>query len=90
MRDKLEQVENQTGKRLIHELEPPGGSEYLLGWFWDLSRGRGQGYSGPLPLAAQEVKAWADLSGVDLEPWEFRAIRMMDMSFLNSVAKVKE
>ena len=84
MRDHLKQVEKQTGEKQVNAPEPPANAKYLYLWFWDISRGRGQGFSGQPPLTAQEIKAWADLSGIALEPWEFRLIRSMDSAFLDA------
>lgn len=86
----LRQAEKQTGQVLIEETEPPAGAEYLLEWFWDVSKGRGEGFSGPMPLSSGEIKAWAELSGLELDPWEFRVIRTMDRAFLEAVAKTRQ
>lgn len=37
-----------------------------------------------LPLSATEIKAWADLSGVTLDPVEFRLIAALDTEYLKS------
>lgn len=90
MRSNLEKAEEQTGKELIPQTDPPECAEYLLGWFWDISKGRGQGFSGQPPLSSQEIKAWAELSGIKLEPFEFAAIRDMDRAFIETVAKINK
>jgi hypothetical protein len=89
LRATLGQVEKQTGETKIEEHPPPEEAEYLFNWFWQVHQGRAQGFSGPLPLDAKEIKAWAELSGISLTPWEFQVIRKMDRAFLDTVAEIK-
>lgn len=64
---------------------PPAG-ESLWEWFGELDRARhGNGF-GALPITFTEIRAWAELSGVELAEWEVRALRAMDdvaLEFLN-------
>jgi len=59
---------------------------YLLQIWFDLGM-VGSGAMGPVQLSAQEIKAWCDLSGIDLEPWEYTCIRKMSSVYLGMLTK---
>jgi len=63
----------------------PRAISYIWDWFLALSRRRGQGMSGPIPLSNQEVKAWADNLGCHPSPWEIEVIFGLDDVFLEIV-----
>jgi hypothetical protein len=42
-----------------------------------------------MPVTHLEIEAWARLVGAELDEWEVRAIRAMDMAFLAELAKRK-
>jgi len=61
---------------------PPIGEEsYLLQIWFDLGM-VGSGAMGAIQLTAQEISAWSNLSGVELEAWEFACIRKMSAAYL--------
>lgn len=61
---------------------PPIGEEsYLLNYWFDLGM-VGSGAMGATQLSALEINAWSDLSGVQLEAWEFACIRKMSAAYL--------
>ena len=43
--------------------------------------------SGPTALSWHEIRSWSDLSGIEIDPWELKAIRAMDKAFLSAVNK---
>lgn len=45
----------------------------------------GQGGMGLVQLSAQEIQAWSDCSGIELNPWEFLAIRKMSFSYIKQL-----
>ena len=61
---------------------PQVDAEYLLGYLWEigptLSAG---GY--PTPITHEEILAWTELTGIELEPWEVRAIRRLSGEYLS-------
>lgn len=65
---------------------PPEGAEHVLRWFWALDSARSCGFA-PNPISFSEIEAWAKLTGADPLPWEVRAIKAMDMAYLNELAK---
>lgn len=68
----------------VREPEPPEGCEHLWEAFWSfLNRQRKTNeYSGfPLPLQWAEMRAWADLTGTRLLPWEAEAVMGMDAAY---------
>ena len=58
-----------------------GEESYLLQIWFDLGM-VGSGAMGAIQLTAQEISAWSNLSGVELEPWEFACIRKMSAAYL--------
>lgn len=43
--------------------------------------------SGPNPITYQEIKAWCELTGVVLSPWEVNAIKRLDAVYMKVVSK---
>jgi len=84
LREHLEQVERQTGKTL-EELQGPE-FPFPLSNIWsafiDLSSTRGQGFSGPLHITYNEIKAYMELTGTELRPWEVEVIKGLDRVYM--------
>ena len=85
MREHLKQVEKSTGKRPIQldEAKLPDELVYLLNMFEELRSTAEPGSS----IRFVEIKAWCDLTGVDISPFEFRCIKALDREWLNFVAR---
>lgn len=66
------------------ELETPT-AEWIVSQFWELHATRGGGY-GPGPISYQELKAYIELTGIDLSPWVIEQIRMLDRMYLSAYA----
>jgi hypothetical protein len=96
MRDKLESVWRQMGggeadrPAELEEPEVPDGAEYLMGWFFDLARSRGNNGFSASPISYAEMAAWAQLTHTEPQPWEVAAIREMDAAFLDEIGKLKD
>lgn len=45
---------------------------------------------GPLPLDWTQIKSWADLEGLELEPKESRALRTLSNIYLDQHSKAKK
>lgn len=86
----LQSVARQLGFN-PHELDTPPLPEYtdyLLGWFFELSSGRQSGM-GLSPIAWGEIKAWCELTRNSPEPWEIGVIKQLDMLYLEIFGKEK-
>jgi hypothetical protein len=63
-------------------MPPAGDAEYLIGYLWEvgptLMLG---GHAGP--ITHEELRAWVDLTGFELEPWEVRFIRRLSGEYLH-------
>jgi hypothetical protein len=71
------------------ELDPPAGYvAYLVGLFWDAQAGRAAFYS-PQALTWSEIKAWVDLTGRTLCPFEIDVIRAADSAFRAECATIE-
>jgi hypothetical protein len=61
---------------------------HVWGWFIELARCRTYGGMGnPLPISYRDVVAWRDMTGVEPEPWELKAIFAIDVAWLDSLPK---
>ena len=50
---------------------------YLWEWFWELAQGRPLGPEGvQMPIPSVEIRAWSELAGVQLLPWELTVARI--------------
>lgn len=61
-----------------------GEESYLLSYWFDIGM-VGSGGMGATQLTALEIGAWSDLSGVELESWEFACIRKMSAAYLQYI-----
>lgn len=59
---------------------PPVDAHYLVGYWQDLGM-VSSGLSGAAPISAVEIDAWTRLSAVELEPWEFFALKQMSSAY---------
>ena len=84
LKDHLEAVERQTGKKL-EELKLPDFPEalsYVWRIFISLSNTRGQGFSGGSPITFEQMKAYMDLTGNYIGPKEVDVILKLDREYL--------
>ena len=63
----------------------PQEMEYVWSVFLSLNEGRGAGYSGPLPINYQEIKAWVEVTGNALTPFEIEAVKRLDRVYIKVV-----
>jgi hypothetical protein len=89
VRDQLEAVKRMTGRAPAELIGPelPDHLAYLMAWFDEIDAGRGSSGMGPAPLSSLEIRSWAELAGVRLEPWEHRALRVLDNAYLVAMAE---
>ena len=69
----LEVVEQRTGKRdkRLDAADVPVSGAHVWAIFWKVYSGK------PVPFS--ELRAWAELTGEDLGPWESETIRQMSL-----------
>lgn len=75
---RAEKIQKNGGRPLLPDV---GDAEYVITYWQDLGMVE-MGAMGPVPLSAREIISWQQCSGVELEAWEFRAIRQMSQSYL--------
>ena len=66
--------------------------EYLMGWFWEIRNAIGGNGFGANPISFCEMKAWCELTSIELTPWEVSVLRKLDTEFIrfsNKNAKEK-
>jgi len=90
-RDHLEQVAKQLGTQLA-EVEKananaifPDVASHLWATFIELHDGRTYGMSGPNPISYDIIKAWCDLSGIDLSYWGVKIIKSLDNLWIKTM-----
>ncbi|MGX9443858.1 phage tail assembly chaperone [Nitrobacteraceae bacterium UC4446_H13] len=64
-------------------VELPSPIQHVWEWFIELHKSRSQGFNGWLPISNLEILAWCALTGVQLRPWEYAALRALDDRFVN-------
>lgn len=64
------------------EPEAPPEVQYVLDWFYELSRQR---KSGPEPISWADIDAWARLRDVKPDQLEIEAILMLDATFISMI-----
>lgn len=89
--DHLIQVEESTGQNHVPETHIPMEAEHLWNWFWSLSSARGSsGFGGAAPLSFTEIRAWIEVTGLTVHPWEIDAIRAMDGAYMQAQAEMSK
>lgn len=53
---------------------------HLIGYLFDAGPFE-QGGMGPAPLSWKEINAWCDRTGIDLQPWESRMLRVLSSAY---------
>lgn len=74
---RIEQIRRDGGELK----EPPVTLAYLLAWLDELGWCSGTA-AGPVVLRPTELQAWQDLAGVQLIPWEARALLAGSRAFV--------
>jgi hypothetical protein len=92
-RDHLEQVAKQLGKQL-EDIEQanadaifPDIASHLWTTFLQLHDGRTYGMSGPNPISYDIIKAWCDLTGITLSPWEIETVKSLDNLWIKTIGE---
>jgi hypothetical protein len=68
----------------------PVGMDHVWGYFMDLHQTRPAGGFGPGRIPRTEIAAWQDQEGIALQPWEIRAITVLDAAWIAAVAEQQE
>lgn len=74
---------------LADQPEMPEQAAYLWAYFSKLNTRRNNNGFAVQPLLPSEVKAWAELYRIRLDPWELDAIFSLDTLYLASRVKPK-
>jgi hypothetical protein len=88
--DHLAQVAKQLGKD-VGEIEKsndfapfPTIADFVWSNFMELHDDRTYGMNGPDGISYVSIKAWCDLTSVELTPWELTIIKSLDKIWLKS------
>ena len=95
LREHLEAAEKASPgvtRGVLKRATMPPELEFLWLWYLDLSTSRQYaGMSGsPLRLTHTEILAWATLHQIALEPWQLRAIRLIDSHHVHAMMKAAD
>lgn len=91
--DHLAQVAKQLGKQLedVEQFNAsalfPDAASHIWATFIELHDGRTYGMSGPNPISYDIIKAWCDLTGVELYPWEIELIKALDNLWIKTTSE---
>lgn len=79
----VEKTKGETPKELLDEPEVPEAVKHIWQWWWELHHERGStGMGSPAPITSEKLVAWSQLTGEALTPWEVRAIKSLDHTFM--------
>lgn len=70
-------------------MPPVEGAEYLLGYLWEIGPTMAAG-GYPGPITHEEIKAWTELTGAELEAWEVRFIRRLSGEYLSESQRAEK
>jgi len=84
LREHLEQIERQTGKRPkeLENTDFPTLASNIWSAFIALSSSRSSGFSGPNPITFSEIKSWMQLTHSRLAAWEVEALKAIDLLYI--------
>jgi len=68
---------------------PPNPLPYLTGWLFEIGPTASSGM-GPTVIGWQDIAAWQGLTGIEVDPWEARALRRLSADFLNMTHEAKD
>lgn len=71
------------------ELPPVEAAGYLVGHLWEVGPTMATG-SGSGPITFQELHAWQEQIGVELQPWEIRILRQLSLDYLVEFRKAED
>ena len=85
MRAHLLQAQAATGVEPVQlrTPQPPLSLRHLLSAWNELASGRQHGFGAPQPITWSEIKAWAQMTGARLCPWEARILRRLDECWMS-------
>jgi hypothetical protein len=69
-------------------MPPLDEAEYLVEHLWEVGPTMAAG-AGAGPVTFQEMTAWQEMTGVDLEPWEARILRQLSLDYLSESHKAE-
>lgn len=70
--------------------KPPKAAEHVWRYFREIGATRSSNGFGPNPLSRVEIRQWEKDEGIDLAPWERKAILTLDRMYLASLNQQDE
>ena len=70
------------------KLEQPSSlSIHIWSWFLEVSSSRSSNGFSLNPISYSEIESWSRFAGITIESWELKALKRIDLEFLNSQHK---
>lgn len=70
-------------------LYPPNPAPYLTDWFLEIGP-TAPGGMGDAPISWQDMAAWSQVTGIELDPWEGRTLRRLSIAHINQKYAAKK
>jgi hypothetical protein len=88
LRDALEKIERQTGRRdpRLDAGPVPEGFGYLWNLFWNLRAGASEGFGGAR-ITWADIEAYKRATGADLDAFEIEAVMAMDQALRDAMSE---
>lgn len=68
---------------------PDSPAPYLTDWLFEIGPASATGM-GDAPLSWQEMEAWQELTGIELDAWEARTLRRLSRAFIDQRHEAKK
>ncbi|WP_448508786.1 phage tail assembly chaperone [Immundisolibacter sp.] len=85
LRDHLLMAYRSSGvlpEELAEAPELPEVARHIWGWFLELNSARSGNGFGISPISYSEIVAWSKLTETVIEPWEVKALRVIDNKYV--------
>jgi hypothetical protein len=85
---RLESMRDSRGEDYQPDM-PPVDAEYLIGYLWEVGPTMASG-GYPGPVTHEEIRAWMDLTGIELQPWEVRFLRRLSGDYMGESQRAEK
>jgi len=80
---RLEAMRKAYGENYAPDM-PPLDTDYLIGYLFEIGPTMAAGM-GSGPITHEEILAWQELTGIELQPWEARFLRRLSLEYVSEL-----
>jgi hypothetical protein len=68
---------------------PDVGMPHLIAYLWEIGPAMSGG-AGPAPITHEEICAWQELTGIELQPWAVRFLRRLSREYIGELHRAEK